>query len=126
MLAQRQLEEKTGCSLGIVSKVSKELTDLGYIENGDITNFGVDALELYFVKHAVFIAAGFSSRMESITFNTSKPIVRVHCLHIIDHIIDACLCAGINKIYIVHEYLAEQFDQLLYNYSIQTAVCRTD
>ena len=115
-LTQRQLEEKTGYSLGTVNKVSKELTDLGYIENGSITNSGIDALEPYRVKRAVFIAAGFGSRMVPITFNTPKPLVRVHGVRIIDHLIDACLRAGINEIYIVRGYLAEQFDQLLYKY----------
>lgn len=115
-LTQRQLEEKTGYSLGTVNKVSKELTDLGYIENGSIANLGLDVLEQYRVKRAVFIAAGFGSRMVPITFNTPKPLVRVHGVRIIDRLIDACLAAGINEIYIVRGYLAEQFDQLLYKY----------
>ena len=42
--------------------------------------------------------------------------MRVHGVRIIDHLIDACLEAGINEIYIVRGYLAEQFDQLLYKY----------
>lgn len=115
-LTQRQLEEKTGYSLGTVNKVSKELTDLGYIENGSIANLGLDVLEQYRVKRAIFIAAGFGSRMVPITFNTPKPLVRVHGVRIIDRLIDACLAAGINEIYIVRGYLAEQFDQLLYKY----------
>ena len=113
---QRQLEERTGYSLGTVNKVSRELSDLGYIENGDITNSGLDALEPYRVKRAVFIAAGFGSRLVPITFNTPKPLVRVHGVRIIDHLIDACLAVGIDEIYIVRGYLAEQFDQLLYKY----------
>lgn len=115
-LTQRQLEEKTGYSLGTVNKVSKELTDFGYIENGGITNSGLNALEPYRVKRAVFIAAGFGSRLVPITFNTPKPLVRVHGVRIIDNLIDACLAAGISEIYIVRGYLAEQFDQLLYKY----------
>ena len=54
--------------------------------------------------------------MVPITFNTPKPLVRVHGQRIIDGLIDACLEAGINEIYIVRGYLAEQFDQLLYKY----------
>ena len=42
--------------------------------------------------------------------------MRVHGQRIIDGLIDACLEAGINEIYIVRGYLAEQFDQLLYKY----------
>lgn len=115
-LTQRDLEKQVNQSLGTINKVMKELAELGYVENGDITNKGVEALEPYRAKRAVFIAAGFGSRMVPITFNTPKPLVRVHGVRIIDHLIDACLEAGINEIYIVRGYLAEQFDQLLYKY----------
>lgn len=115
-LTQWQLEEITGYSLDTVIKVSKELFSLGYIQNGDISNAGLDALEPYRVKRAVFVAAGFGSRMVPITFNTPKPLVRVHEIRIIDRLIDACLRIGINEIYVVRGYLAEQFDQLLYKY----------
>lgn len=115
-LTQRQLEEKTHHSLGTVNRVLKELTEAGYVENSTITNAGLTALEPYRAKRAIFIAAGFGSRLVPITFNTPKPLVRVHGVRIIDHLIDACLAAGINEIYIVRGYLAEQFDQLLYKY----------
>lgn len=116
LLTQRELETATGHSLGTVNKAMKELTDLGYVADGAITNNGIDALEPYRAKRAVFIAAGFGSRLVPITFNTPKPLVRVHGKRIIDSLIDACLEAGINEIYIVRGYLAEQFDQLLYKY----------
>ena len=48
--------------------------------------------------------------------DTPKPLVRVHGVRIIDRLIDACLAAGINEIYIVRGYLGELFDQLLYKY----------
>ncbi len=48
--------------------------------------------------------------------NTPKPLVRIHGKRIIDGLIDACLKAGIDEIYIVRGYLSEQFDQLLYKY----------
>lgn len=115
-LSQRDLEKETKHSLGTINRVMKELTELGYVEDGAITNSGIDALEPYRAKRAVFIAAGFGSRMVPITFNTPKPLVRVHGNRIIDSLIDACLAAGINEIYIVRGYLAEQFDQLLYKY----------
>lgn len=115
-LTQRQIEEKTGYSLGTVNKTVQELTELNYVNGGEITNEGLTALEPYRVRRAVFIAAGFGSRMVPITFNTPKPLVRVHGKRIIDGLIDACLEAGINEIYIVRGYLAEQFDQLLYKY----------
>ena len=115
-LSQRQLEEKTGISLGSVNRTMKELSDLGYVSAGKITNDGVNALEPYRAKRAVFIAAGFGTRMVPLTFNTPKPLIRVHGKRIIDGLIDACLAAGIDDIYIVRGYLSEQFDQLLYKY----------
>lgn len=115
-LSQRNLEKVTGYSLGTINKAVKELISLGLVANGSITNNGINALEPYRAKRAIFIAAGFGSRLVPITFNTPKPLVRVHGVRIIDRLIDACLKAGINEILIVRGYLAEQFDQLLYKY----------
>lgn len=115
-LSQRMLEERSGFALGKVNKVSKELKELGYIEDGAITAKGIDALEPYRAKRAIFIAAGFGSRLVPVTLNTPKPLVRVCGKRIIDTLIDAVLAAGIEEIYIVRGYLAEQFDQLLYKY----------
>ena len=115
-LTQRQLEVITGHSLGTVNRVLKELVEFGFVEDGKITNSGMNALEPYRAKRAIFIAAGFGSRLVPITFNTPKPLVRVHGVRIIDRLIDACLEAGINEIYIVRGYLGELFDQLHYKY----------
>ena len=115
-LTQRELEKITSHSLGTVNRVLKELIEAGYVADGSITNDGVNALEPYRAKRAVFIAAGFGTRLVPITFNTPKPLVRVHGVRIIDRLIDACLEAGINEIYIVRGYLSELFDQLLYKY----------
>lgn len=114
--SQRELEEKTGHSLGSINKTLKELVDLGYTKDGKITENGLDALEPYRAKRAVFIAAGFGSRLVPVTLNTPKPLVRVNGTRIIDTLLDACLKAGITEIYIVRGYLGEQFDQLLYKY----------
>lgn len=116
VLSQRELESRTGLSLGTVNKTVKELTALGYCADGTVTPGGIDALEPYRARRAVFIAAGFGSRLVPITLNTPKPLVRVNGRRIIDTLIDACLEAGIGEIYIVRGYLAEQFDQLLYKY----------
>jgi len=113
---QREIESGTGCSLGTVNKVVNELSEAGFIKDGVITEKGIEALEPYRAKRAVFIAAGFGSRMVPITLNTPKPLVRVHGKRIIDTLLDAVLEAGIEEIYIARGYLAEQFDQLLYKY----------
>ena len=115
-LSQRELEKKTGHSLGTVNKTYKELTESGHIKNGLITKKGLNALEPFRAKRAIFLAAGFGSRLAPITLNTPKPLVRVQGVRIIDHLIDACLEAGIDEIYIVRGYLGEQFELLLYKY----------
>lgn len=115
-LTQRQLEELTGHSLGTINKAVKELTEAGYVADSAITPAGINALEPYRAKRAVFIAAGFGTRLVPVTLNTPKPLVRVNGTRIIDTLLDACLQAGIGEIYIVRGYLAEQFDQLLYKY----------
>lgn len=115
-LTQRQIEEITGNSLGTINKIMKEFVENGFVENGEITPDGIDALEPYRAKKAIFIAAGFGTRLVPVTLNTPKPLVRVNGKRMIDTAIDACLEAGISEIYIVRGYLAEQFDQLLYKY----------
>ena len=114
--AQRKLQEITGYSLGTINKVTKELVELGFVDSGTITDKGLDALEPYRVKRALFIAAGFGSRLVPITLNTPKPLVRVNGTRMIDTLLDAVVAAGIEEIYIVRGYLGEQFDQLLYKY----------
>lgn len=86
------------------------------LKEEQISDMGSDVLEPYRVKRAVFIAAGFGKRLMPITINTPKPLVRVNGVRIIDRLIDACLAADINEIYIVRGYLGEQFDQLLKKY----------
>ena len=88
----------------------------GQYAAGVIDDAGLRALEPYRVKRAVFLAAGFGKRLVPVTINTPKPLVRVHGVRIIDTLLDAVLAAGVEEIYIVRGYLAEQFDQLLYKY----------
>lgn len=115
-LTQRRLAELTGMSLGSVNRTISDLIEHGYVSDGKLTAGGLEALEPYRVKRAVFIAAGFGSRLVPITLNTPKPLVRVKGTRMIDTLLDAVVAAGIEEIYVVRGYLGEQFDQLLYKY----------
>lgn len=115
-VSQREVAKLINKSVGTVNKAVASLTELGYISKDGITSDGLDALEPYRVRKAVFIAAGFGTRLVPVTLNTPKPLVRVNGKRIIDTLLDAVLEAGIQEIYIVRGYLAEQFDQLLYKY----------
>ena len=111
-----KLAARDSGDLRLCAEEAAALSDRGYTENNSITQKGLDALEPYRVKRAVFLAAGFGSRMVPVTLDTPKPLVKVHGKRIIDGLIDACLEAGIEEIYIVRGYLRERFDELLEKY----------
>ncbi len=113
---QREVAQGIGVSVGSANTVITGLIEKNLIAEGKVTEAGLLALEPYRVKRAVFIAAGFGSRLVPITLNTPKPLVRVNGKRIIDGLLDAVIAAGIEEIVIVRGYLAEQFDQLLYKY----------
>ena len=115
-MSQREIAEETSMSVGSVNRVIASLAENGYIADNVITQAGYAALEPYRVKRAVFIAAGFGSRLVPITLNTPKPLVRVRGTRMIDTLLDAVVAAGIQEIFIVRGYLGEQFDQLKYKY----------
>ena len=115
-LTQREIAEKTGMSIDSANRAIAALSEMGLICDGALTEAGYAALEPYRVKRAVFIAAGFGSRLVPITLNTPKPLVRVNGTRMIDTLLDAVVAAGIEEIYLVRGYLGEQFDQLLYKY----------
>ncbi len=115
-ISQREIAERTGMSLGSVSRTLEMLRNEGLTDGVKVTEKGLEILEPYRVKRAVFIAAGFGSRLVPITLNTPKPLVRVNGTRMIDTLLDAVVAAGIEEIYLVRGYLKEQFDQLLYKY----------
>ena len=113
---QREIALKAGISVGAVNKVLSELNEQGFVSGNTVTSEGYAVMENYRVKRAVIIAAGFGSRLVPITLNTPKPLVRVKGNRIIDSTLTALKEVGIEEIYIVRGYLAEQFDQLLYKF----------
>lgn len=113
---QREIAQRTKMSLGLANNVINQLVDLEYVVDNKVTEKGLKVLENYKVQRAVFIAAGFGSRLVPITLNTPKPLVRVNGTRLIDTLLDAVVAAGIEEIYIVRGYLAEQFDILLKKY----------
>ena len=114
--SQREIAIEINISAGTVNKVMSSLSAMGLVSDGLITDKGYEALEPYRVKRAIFIAAGFGSRLVPITLNTPKPLVRVNGTRMIDTLLDAVVAVGIEDIYVVRGYLGEQFEQLLIKY----------
>lgn len=116
-LSQREIAKLTDLSLGTVNKVLLDLIDRKLITLDTlITESGLMVLEPYRVKRAIFLAAGFGSRLVPITLNTPKPMVLVNGKRIIETLLDAVVKAGIEEIVIVTGYLNEQFEILLKKY----------
>lgn len=115
-ITQRQIAEEVDCSLGKVNKLLKSLEERGYYDGENVTEKGLQAMEPYRVKRAIFIAAGFGSRLAPITLNTPKPMIRVNGKRIIDTMLDAVVAAEIPEIVIVRGYMGEEFDLLRYKY----------
>lgn len=116
-LSQREIAKLTDLSLGTVNKVIVDLQNRGLVTmDSFITENGLNVLEPYRVKRAIFLAAGFGSRLVPITLNTPKPMVLVNGKRIIETLLDAVVKAGIEEIVIVTGYLSEQFEILLKRY----------
>ena len=116
-LSQRDIAKLSGLSLGTVNKIISELLEENLITNENIiTEKGLALLEPYRVKRAIFLAAGFGSRMVPITLNTPKPLVLVNGKRIIETLLDAVVEAEIKEIIIVVGYLGEQFEVLKKKY----------
>lgn len=115
-LTQRELAEATKMSLGSVNRTLSTLHEMRLVNDNGLTDSGLVALEPYRVKRAVFLAAGFGSRLIPLTLNTPKALVRVKGTRMIDTLLDAVVNAGIEEIYIVRGHLGEAFDQLLVKY----------
>lgn len=120
-ITQRDISKKCRLSLGNVNKVLAELQEQELVRGINESDYtvtlkGYEWLEPYRVKKAIFMAAGFGSRMVPVTLNTPKPLIKVHGKKIIETLLDAVLEAGITDITIVRGYLGEQFDLLKRKY----------
>lgn len=65
--------------------------------------------ESQIVKRAIIMAAGIGKRMQPLTFETPKPLVKVNGVRIIDTVVNGLRANGINEIYVVVGHLKEQF-----------------
>ena len=65
--------------------------------------------EKHIVKRAIIMAAGIGKRMQPLTFETPKPLVKVNGVRMIDTVVDGLRANGIYEIYVVVGHLKEQF-----------------
>lgn len=65
--------------------------------------------ETHFAKRAIILAAGLGKRMQPLTSETPKPLVKVNGVRMIDTVVSALHQNGIKEIYVVVGYLKDQF-----------------
>lgn len=63
----------------------------------------------HIVKRAIIMAAGIGKRMQPLTYETPKPLVKVNGVRMIDTVVDGLWINGINEIYVVVGHLKDQF-----------------
>ena len=63
--------------------------------------------EIHIVKRAIIMAAGIGKRMQPLTFEIPKPLVKVNGVKMIDSVVDGLRKNGINEIYVVVGHLKE-------------------
>lgn len=68
-------------------------------------------MKTHVVKRAIIMAAGLGKRMQPLTLEIPKPLVKVNGVRIIDTVVDGLHANGINEIYVVVGHLKEQFYQ---------------
>lgn len=100
----------------VFEKTLLELRENGFSDGNGITGKGLAVLEPFRVKRAVFMAAGFGSRMVPLTLSMPKPLIVVNGKRIIETLLEAVTEAGIEEIYIIRGYQGEAFDMLLSKY----------
>ena len=54
--------------------------------------------EEHIVKRAIIMAAGIGKRMQPLTFETPKPLVKVNGVRMIDTVVEGLLKNGINEL----------------------------
>lgn len=116
-LTIEELASKTHYASEEVEATIKTLKELELLDEAGIPTLkAYRVLEPYKVKKAIFMAAGFGSRMVPLTLSMPKPLIKVNGVRIIETLLDAVLKAGITDITIVRGYQAEVFDMLLSKY----------
>ena len=78
------------------------------------------------MTNAILMASGLGVRMHPLTQKTPKPLVKVGNKPMIESVIDALEYRGVNNIFVVIGYLAEQFDYLPTRYKNLSLIYNPD
>ncbi len=120
---QRDLAEKTGCSLGMVNRCLKSLESLGYLdEQKKLTESAQELVSRSKPQRAVILAAGYGMRMVPINMEMPKALLQVKGEVLIERLIRQLHEAGIQEIYVVVGFMKEAFEYLIDDYGVELVV----
>ena len=120
---QRILADLCGHSLGVVNRSLKNLITEGYLdEQLKLTTKAKSEMALLEPKNAVILAAGFGMRMVPINTQSPKALLEVNGETIIERTIKQLHEIGITEIYVVVEFMKEQFEYLIDEYGVELVV----
>ncbi|MBM6676708.1 phosphotransferase [Olsenella uli] len=94
----------------------------GLVEDGRITERGIEALEPHRVRNAVILAAGLSSRLVPLSYERPKGMLRVRGEVLIERQIEQLLRRGISDITVAVGYKKEYFFYLTAKYGVKIVV----
>ena len=105
----RDLNKKTGVSIGLISKIIKNFKEEEYIYDGKITEKGIKKLSPYKVDNAIIMAAGMSTRFVPLSLEMPKGLLKVKNEVLVERQIEQLQQAGISDIVIILGYKKEAF-----------------
>lgn len=118
----RETSKELSLSLGTISKMNNELLSKGYIDKGNVTKKGIDALKPYKVDNAIIMAAGMSRRLAPLSFDKPKGLFDIKGEILIERQIKQLQEAGIKDISIVIGYKKESFFYLGEKYNVNIRI----
>lgn len=102
----------------VILSAIDDLTEQGYLRDGDITEKALDFLEDHRINNAVILAAGMSTRFVPFNFEKPKGLLKVKGEVLIERQICQLREKGIEEIVIVVGHMKEQFDYLKDKYGV--------
>ena len=116
---QKDIVQRTGYSIGLVSSSLKKLIDEGYLDvDFNITGKTTKHLEASKPRRAIILAAGIGLRMIPIT-KMPKGLLKISGEPLIERTIKQLNEAGITDITIVTGFMAEKFDYLIDKFGVR-------